>query len=264
VALVFAAALLASGCAAAPRRTMAAATADLAQDPPPLDRSLFARTPSGALTEEDLQKILAAPLELALPARVGVIPVVAADDWRGPSPDDNVPAALAPFAEALGGDAHFTLVSQLLPIPSGALGMEALRELAARYRLRYVILYREVIHHTVRSNGWAWGYATLLGALFLPGETLAVHGYVEASLFDVKTGLLLYTVRRPVSAMRDSNLWHTDDKLAALDRKIALTAAPGLAAEVRHATEDLGRAAALERAPAAPPLAAPPQTITRD
>ena len=49
----------------------------------------------------------------------------------------------------------------MMPIPSGSLGMEALREAAARYRLRYVILYREVLAKKHHLNAWAWGYATL-------------------------------------------------------------------------------------------------------
>ena len=51
---------------------MAAAAPSMAASPPPLDRSLFARDPAGQLSEDALQKILAAPIELDLPARVGV------------------------------------------------------------------------------------------------------------------------------------------------------------------------------------------------
>ena len=55
---------------------MAEAPVAAAPPPPPLERSLFARDPQGALTEDALQQILAAPIELDLPARVGVVPVV--------------------------------------------------------------------------------------------------------------------------------------------------------------------------------------------
>ena len=44
----------------------------------------------------------------------------------------------------------------MTPIPSGALGMESLREAAARYRLRFVVLYREVIEKDHYVNPWAW------------------------------------------------------------------------------------------------------------
>lgn len=86
-----------------------------------------------------------------------------------------------------------------------------------------------------RVNPWAVGYATLVGALFLPGSDLKVRGYVEASLFDVKTGLLLFTVRRRVAASRTSNVWYQDDKLAALQRRLAADAATELAGDVRGA-----------------------------
>ncbi len=201
-----------------------------------LQRSLFARDPGGQLTEEKLQEILGRPLELDLPARVGVLPVVAAEDWRGPGPSyEMAPAGLAIFSKTLPSDEAFTLVSEMLPIPSGALGMEALRQIAARYKLRYVVLYRENMTRKRRTNAWSLGYATLVGALFLPGTTLEVDGYVEASLFDVKTGLLLFTVRRRVHADRKSSVWHRGHKLATLQRKLATKVGSKLAADVRRA-----------------------------
>ena len=223
-----------------------------ARVPAPLDRSLFARDPTGQLDEDKLQAILAAPIELDLPARVGILPVVPAKDWRGPGPSFEVPDGVAPFAAALRGDGPFSLVTETVAIPSGALGMEALREIAARYALRYVVLYREELRKTSRANGVAALYATLVGALFLPGQTLEVRGYLEASLFDVKTGMLLFTVRRSVEATRQANVWYPDDKLDALGASLARRYAPDLAGDVRA---DVGRfeaAARLERARKSP------------
>ena len=202
--------------------------------PKPIERSLFARTPQGTLSEDKLQEILNRPLELDLPARVGVLPVVAAEDWRGPGPSyEMAPAALSVFVKKLPSDDAFTLVSEMIPIPSGALGMEALREAAARYKLRYLVLYREQVTRKQRVNAWAIGYSTAVGALFLPGSTLEVDGYVEASLFDVKTGLLMFTVRRRVSARQNSNIWHRDHKLGILQRKLARKAGTELAKDLR-------------------------------
>src|SRR5882762_4320175 len=97
--------------------------------PPPLDRSVFARDPNGQLSEDALQKILASPIELDLPSRVGVLPIITATDWRGPSPDfERVPAGLGSLVARLRKDAAFSLVTEMMPIPSGSLGMEALRE----------------------------------------------------------------------------------------------------------------------------------------
>jgi hypothetical protein len=214
----------------------------------PLDQSLFAHDPTGHLDEDKLQAILAAPIELDLPARVGILPVIGASDWRGPSPDYEVPAGAAPLASALRGDGPFALVTETVAIPSGALGMEALREIAARYALRYVVLYREDLKKTSHVNGLATLYATLLGALFLPGQTLTVRGHIEASLFDVKTGLLLFTVRRAVEADRQANVWYPDEKLEALAAELTRRFAPELAGDVRADVARFADAAKLERA----------------
>lgn len=198
--------------------------------PPPLARSVFARDPNGQLSEDMLQKILASPIELDLPSRVGVLPIITATDWRGPSPDyERVPAGVAPMVARLRKDAAFSLVTEMMPIPSGALGMEALREAAARYRLRYVVLYREVIARKHHRNAWAWGYATGLGALFLPGAQHEIYGYIEATMFDVKTGLLMFTTRRSLMASERSNEWRTSDKLAQLASNTVSRFSPDLA-----------------------------------
>ncbi len=240
--------VLLAGCGTAPRFA-SARTTTMTTPSSPLETSLFARDPGGQLSEENLQKVLASPLELDLPARVGVLPIAGASDWRGPSPDwHGVPAGVAPVARALRGVEPFSLVTEMLPIPSGALGMEALREAAARYALRYVILYREEIRRRGRANGVAAGYATVVGALFLPGQTLEVDGYVEATLFDVKTGLLLFTVRRTVAARRTSNVWYPGRKLEALHTQLVLRAAPELAGDVRSDTDRFASAAQVERA----------------
>ncbi|MBE7447527.1 MAG: hypothetical protein HS111_01140 [Kofleriaceae bacterium] len=243
------AALVLAGCGAKMKMAsarMAEAPAAAAPQPPPLDRSLFARDPNGQLGEDALQKILAAPIELELPARVGVIPVLTATDWRGPSPSYQVPAGVAPFVRKLRGSEPFSLVTEIMPIPSGALGMEALREVAARYRLRYVVLYREVVVRKKKLNRVAWGYATAVGALFLPGQQHEVYGYIEATMFDVKTGTLMFTTRRAVAGARTSNVWYQDDKLAALTSRLVGTYAPDLAADLMSDLYRYAEAAELE------------------
>jgi hypothetical protein len=210
--------------------------AKAAPAPPPLDRSLFSRAPEGTLSEEELQAILARPLELELPARVGVLPIIEAADWRGPGPShEMVPAGLSKFAHALPSDDGFSLVTEMMPIPSGGLGMEALREVAARYKLRYLLLYREHVVKDRRGNGFAAAYATGVGALFMPGSTLEVHGYAEATLFDVKTGILLYTVRRRLEASRRSTVWQRKRKLDDMQQTLAVEAATTLAQDARKA-----------------------------
>ena len=229
--LVFSACGAKQKMASAPMARMAEPMAPTAA-PPPLDRSVFSKDPRGQLTEDALQKILASPIELDLPSRVGILPIITATDWRGPSPDwDRVPPGVSPLVKRLRADAAFSLVTEMMPIPSGSLGMEALREAAARYRLRYVILYREVIAKKYHRNHWAWGYATAVGALFLPGKQHEVYGYIEATMFDVKTGLLMFTTRRAITASKRENEWRTTDKLAQLASNAVSKFAPDLAVD---------------------------------
>jgi uncharacterized membrane protein len=226
--------------------TAAAQPAQAAPQPPPLDRSVFARDPQGQLSEDALQKILAAPIELDLPARVGVLPVLTARDWRGPNPDYQVPAGVSSFVNKLRKDPAFTLVTQTMVIPSGALGMEALREIAARYRLRYVLLYREVLAKNRRLGAWAWGYITGVGALFLPGQRQEVYGYIEASMFDVKTGLLMFTTRRSIYATQKTNQWNKQEKLDKLAADATSKYAPELAVDVELDLRRFAKAAIAE------------------
>jgi len=242
--------------------------------PPPLDRSVFARDPQGQLSEDMLQKILGTPIELDLPSRVGVLPILTATDWRGPSPDyEHVPAGVANLVTRLRKDAAFSLVTEMMPIPSGSLGMEALREAAARYRLRYVILYREVLAKKHHQNAWTWGYATAVGALFLPGKQHEVYGYTEATMFDVKTGLLMFTTRRAIMASKRENEWRTKDKLAQLASNAVTKFAPDLArdflvdvrrfasAAIAENERRFGAQTAQENGPSGPAIVQRPATV---
>jgi rhombotail lipoprotein len=243
-------------CAACGASQMKMASAPMAQGaappmpqaPPPLERSLFARDPNGALSEDALQKILAAPIELELPARVGVLPIMTATDWRGPGPDGRVPAGLATLVKSLRKDPAFSLVTQTMVIPSGSLGMEALREIAARYRLRYLLLYREVLATDSQLNRIAWGYATIVGALFLPGKHQEVYGYTEVTMFDVKTGTLMFTTRRAIAASQRSNQWHQKAKIERLASTAVEKFAPELATDVLADLRRFAAAAIAENA----------------
>lgn len=228
-----------------------------------LDRSLFSKDPAGYMSEDAIQAILARPLEIELPARVGILPITPARDWKGPGPaHDDAPPAVAAFADELRGGEPFTMVTEMMAIPSGALGMEALREIAARYKLRYVILYRENITRKRKTNAWTLGYLTVVGALFMPGDTLEIDGYIEASMFDVKTGLLMFTARERVRRSRRHNPWHTDDKLAEMQRRIALDTASEMAREIRTGIHAYQAAVAAEEqrrsSPEAPATPADP------
>jgi hypothetical protein len=134
----------------------------------------------------------------------------------------------------------------MMPIPSGALGMEALREAAARYRLRYVMLYREVIVRDRTLNPWAWFYATGIGLFVSPGQHHELYGYIETTMFDVKTGLLMFTTRRSVTASETTNVWHQDEKLDRLAATALAKFAPELAADALVDLRRFERAVAAE------------------
>ena len=266
--LVFVCLFVLGACAGANKMASAPMSASVqaaAQPPPPpLERSVFARDPGGQLSEDAIQKILAAPIELDLPARVGVLPVLTAQDWRGPGPDHAVPAGVASFVAKLRKDPAFTLVTQTMVIPSGALGMEALREIAARYRLRYVMLYREVLAKHRRLGGWAWGYISGVGALFLPGQRQEVYGYIEASMFDVKTGVLMFTTRRSIYATQNTNQWNKQEKLDKLASNATSKFAPELAVDVEVDLRRYAKAAIAEnmtKNAADPMVSIPPMPV---
>lgn len=231
--------------------------------PSPLQHSLFARHPAGKLSEETLQRILAAPLEFTLPARVGVLPIARAFDWRGPGPDyGRPPASARALADALRRGESFSFVTEMMPIPSGALGMEALREVAARYQLRYLLLYSEHFETEARLTGFAAAYATVLGAFFIRGHRLFARGYLEATLFDAKTGLLLFTKRLGVAADRAATPFGHAAKLRALANRTATEGAPALAKEVlalatRLQSESEEQALARDETPPEPPTTQP-------
>lgn len=237
--------LLSAACAAAPAKQ---ASEPAVARTGTIQESLFSKDANGMLTEDRIQAILERPLEIELPARVGILPIRPAETWHGPGPaHDRASPAVERLAIDLRSDAPFTMVTEMMSIPSGALGMEALREIAARYKLRYVVLYRESIERKRRTNAWTLGYVTLVGALFLPGDTLVLDGYIEASMFDVKTGLLMFTTRKRVHQEQRDNPWHTDDKLAALQNRIAVAAAADIADELRSGIASFERAVAAEQ-----------------
>ncbi len=241
--------VLTIGCGGAKFKSEATTAAAPAAQAPVLKSSVFARDPQGHLSEAAIQKILGSQLELELPARVGILPILPARDWRGPEASyERAPTAVAELAAHVRSPDLFTVVTEMLPIPSGALGMEGLREMAARYKLRYIVLYREDLRQRIRNNIWAFGYATGLGTLFLPGESLKVDGYVEASLFDVKTGLLLFTTRRRVNATESSNVWHRSEKLSILSAKLAVKVGEDLAKDIRRETFNYAAAVEVENA----------------
>lgn len=197
--------------------------------PAPLQKDAFTRDLAPGISEDDLRQVLSAPVFLEAKARVGIVPVAARY-----AVDQELPreAASGVLAGALQDSGLFELASEVSTDWPTASGLGGLRELAARYRADYLVLYRARFATDEHANGWAAGYATLLGALFLPGQSVEAAGVLEATLFDVKTGTILFTALQRVHgedvAAPTTSSRHQQD----LTRKLLEEAAPKLAAQV--------------------------------
>jgi hypothetical protein len=81
-----------------------------------------------------------------------------------------------------------------------------------------------------------------LGVLFAPAQTLESAGVLEATLFDVKTGTLLFTVFERVHAESDETVFHNDRKRRLMKEKLLAEAAGKLAAQVVEKSRRLAAA----------------------
>ncbi|MFL5344826.1 MAG: hypothetical protein ACJ8AT_08530 [Hyalangium sp.] len=229
--------LAGTGCATArqplaaelPPMALATEEASPPAQPPILTENRFSRDNAGSITEEGLREVLAAPVFLEEKARVGIVPVQGS---YALDMDVPLPAVTAALADALDTSGEFELSSEVstdFPVDRGISG---LRELAARYRCDYLLIYRHRFVDASYANPVAWGYLTVVGALFLPGHTLESAGVLEATLFDVKTGTLLFTVNERVHAQEQVNLWHNDLKTQWMKKQMLEGATQKLADQV--------------------------------
>lgn len=192
-----------AGCAAARAEQVALQPMAFEAGPPApavLTENHFSRD-RGAIGEGELRAILSAPVFLEEHARVGVLPVAVRYAVDDEVPLEAAPSALVESLEASGLVELATEISSEWPIDRGVAG---LRELAARYRTEYLLLYRHRFVDATRPNPAAASYLTLIAALFVPGTTVESAGVLEATLFDVKTGTILFTVNERVRAESSS------------------------------------------------------------
>lgn len=232
-ALVPAVAFLVVGCAHAPLASPELAPMRFeAAAPPPakvLEDNHFVRDQSTAISEDALKEILAAPVFLEADARLGVVPVAG-----GYALDGELPAAPAPgaLADALEGANVFQLTSEISTDWPVDRGLPGLRELGARYRAEYLLLYRVRFADQSYPNGWAWLYPTIIGAFVAPGTTVERAGVLEATLYDVKTGTILFTVHERVRGEEKSSPPMATRHSEELERKLIAEAVPRLADQV--------------------------------
>lgn len=233
-------ALCAVGCAADMARQPGTATvAAPAPAPAVLARSLYSKDSTGSLTEDDLQRVLEAPIDLAFPARVGVVPLAEPFDAKGPVSLTVRSAAAERLARTLVGSRYYSHVSDVATeLPNGG-GIEGLRVIAARYRLRYLVLYTERIEDDTHLNAWAWTYPTLVGMFITPGVTVASRGVVQADLLDVRTGTVLFSSVEPFAVSEQEWMVGAARAHKSEQAKAAAKAAERLGRRVVQQTEAL-------------------------
>ena len=235
------------GCGAAPHAAQAPSMQEVAAPaapmPAPIASSLFAKDSSGSLGENDLQKILEAPLDLELPARVGVVPLAAPFDAQGTVSIATRSTASRDLARGLVGNPYFSHVSDVsTELPNGG-GLEGLRVIAARYRMRYLLLYTERFQDDTHLNGWAWLYPTIIGMFAAPGVTVRSTGILQADLFDVRTGTILFSVVQPMEVNENEQMIGAARAHKEHQAKVASDAAKALAKLVSKQVNELVAAA---------------------
>lgn len=221
--------LVLAACAAGRAPLRASLEPIAATTPPVLTENHFARDVMGELREGELREILGAPVFLEEGARVGIVPVE-----TGYAPDPDVPVVGVPglLAKLLDESGHFEAVSEVTTDwPTGG-SVAGLRELAARYRAEYLLLYRHRFVDRAWTNAWALSWLTFVGGFVTPQRTLEVAGVVEATLFDVKTGTLLFTTYERTHERSDENIWQNDRKRGDMKMRLLAKATRGLGDKV--------------------------------
>jgi len=252
-----------AGCSASmqmAQEPMARAGARAPAAVPVLEHSYFSKDSTGALTENDLQRVLETPIDLELPARVGVVPLAEPFDPKGTPAISLRNTASHHFAKALAGNPHFSQVTDISTDLPNVGGIEGLRVIAARYRLRYLVLYSERFEDATHLNGWAWLYPTVLGMFLAPGVTVESQGFAQADLLDVRTGTILFSVIEPLRVSESERMIGAARSHREHQSKIAAEGARALAKRVHIQTNAL---VAFADAPSRPTTRILPAPIVR-
>lgn len=228
------------GCAAAPMMAPVMEPVRVQQQAAPsaqpLENNYFASDRTGNLSEEQLRKILDAPVFLEDKARVGIVPVATAYELDGDIPLVKVPHALSDALESTG---YFEVTTEVSTDWPSTRSIAGLRELAARYRVKYLLLYRHRFVDRARPNAWSLSWLTLVGGMMTPARTLEAAGVMEASLFDVRTGTILFTVFERVDGAEKVTIWQNDRKRRTLKEGLLAEGTRALADQVVHKVQGL-------------------------
>jgi hypothetical protein len=204
-----------------------------------LDRSFFSKDGAGSLSEGELQHVLSAPIDLQFPARIGVVPLAEPFDPKGTVSIGTRSVASRDLATALIGHRHFSHVSDISTDLPNVGGIEGLRAIAARYRLRYLLLYSERFEDATHLNGWAWLYPTVIGMFVAPGVTVESRGIAQADMLDVRTGTILFSVVQPMSVSEQELMIGSGRSHREHQGKATAEAAKRLARRVAQQTDAL-------------------------
>jgi hypothetical protein len=210
--------------------------APVSEVPPPLAQNHFQSDRVSGLSEDALGAILAAPVFLPKDSRVAVVRVQDRYALDAELPLEGITAELQRTLERSGHFEAATEASADWPADSGISG---LRELAARYRADYLMLYRHRFVERTSVNHFAWLYPTLIGIFATPSITVETAGVLEATLLDAKTGTLLFTAFERVSGDGWADVASTDDKLRVLQAGLLEKAAAKLVSQVAALTQRL-------------------------
>ena len=259
-----------TGCAAAQKELVLAPmfTGDApaaAPAPALLKENHFVRDAMGTLGEVELRKILEAPVFLEEKSRLGIVPVSDGYGADGEIPVVGVPGAIAKTLDDTG---QFEIVSEVSTDFPATGSIAGLRELAARYRCDYLLLYRHRFVDRVYASGWGWTWATLVGPMIAPANVLEAEGVLEATLFDVKTGTILFTTFERVKEKKEENVLDTERKQKELREKMLADATKKIG---RAVVDQIGRLAAarpadlaaMEAASIAPSVVPAPMALVK-
>ena len=208
----------------------------------------FIRDRTGAISEEDLLTVIDAPVFLEEDRRLGIVPVAIAYE-----PDEEIPLVEVPevLGQALEDTGFFTVASEISTDWPSDRSIAGLRELAARYRTRYLLLYRHRFVERETTNAWATTWIMLVPILFVPSESLELAGVLEATLFDVRSGTILFTVYERVSTAETANIWNNEGDFREMRQELLDAGALELANKVTNQ---------VHRLVAARPVDSPAQT----
>ena len=212
-----------------------------------LTHSVFAKPKDrDNLKEEDIARVLDAPVEVELPARAGLV-VLDAPFSRAAyahlEPGDRSPQLLARSIEK---SKHFKLVSDISPHLADGQHVEGLRELAARYRLKYLVVLTRKFADRSHVNNYGWAWLSVVGIPFAPAYTVRTEGLFEASLMDVRTGTFLFTSQVHAQAWRRETPFKADRARDQLQRSASLKAVKLLAKQFMRRCDRLAKESAEE------------------